>query len=77
MTELLSFGALVLITSGVTEVIKRAGLPKRFLPLVALAVGFLINLIGSFTLTPLSVLTGLAVGLSASGLFDLTKVVKK
>jgi len=77
MSELLSFSALVLITTGVTEIIKRVGCPRRFLPLVALVVGFGLNLIGTLTFTPLTILTGLACGLSASGLFDITKVVKK
>ena len=79
MTELLSFGGLVIITIGVTEVIKLGfKLPKRLVPLTALVIGFLLTLIGSLTsITSLTILTGIAVGLSSVGLFDQKDLLKK
>lgn len=75
MTELLSFGGLVALTIGVTEIGKRAGIPTRFAPIVALVVGFVLALIGNLTsITGLAILTGIAVGLAASGLFDVAKI---
>ncbi len=79
MTELYSFVVLVAITIGVSEVIKRAfRLDARFIPLVALVVGFILTLVGSLTdITTLTILTGLAVGLSSCGLFDQKKLLNK
>ncbi len=77
MNELASFGALVAITIGITEVIKRATkAPTSIIPLIAFIVGFVLNLIGNVTnITSLTLLTGFAIGLSASGLFDQKKIV--
>lgn len=79
MSAILSFGVLVALTIGITEVIKRAGkVPTRFIPLIALVVGFGLTLIGDLTtLTSVSILTGIAVGLSACGLFDQKLIVVK
>jgi len=75
MTELLSFGALVLIAIAVTEVGKKAGLPKRIIPIVALVVGFCLTLIANLTgITELTIITGIAVGCAAAGTFDIAKI---
>jgi hypothetical protein len=74
MEELFSFSALVALTVGLTEVIKRIGTPDKLIPLVAVAVGLILVVIANFTaLTTLSVLTGIAVGLSAVGLYSGVK----
>lgn len=75
---ILSFMILVAITVGVTEVIKQAAkVPKRFIPLIALVIGFGLCLVGSLAnITSVSILTGIAVGLSACGLFDQKKLIK-
>ena len=71
MTELLSFGGLTILTIGITEIGKRAGIPEKYVPLLALVIGICLALIGNLTtITTLSILTGVAVGLSASGLYD-------
>lgn len=78
MEELTSFAALVALTIGLTEVLKRIGIPKKFLPLVSLTIGFGLNFVGSsFALTPLSILAGIAIGLSASGLYDHKAILGK
>jgi len=78
MTSLISFGALIVITIGVVEVIKRAlKLDTRYIPLVALVVGFGLNLVAGYTSFGLTVVAGLAVGLSAVGLFDQKKILGK
>jgi len=78
MTELVSFGALVLLTTGVVEVAKRAlKLDTRFIPLAALVIGFVLCLIGNLTnITSITILTGIAVGLSSVGLFAQSKIIK-
>jgi len=79
MSELLSFAVLVALTIGVTEVIKRAGnVPTRFIPAIALILGFILCLIGNLTsITSITILTGIAVGLSSSGLFDQKLILGK
>lgn len=78
MNALASFGVLVLLTIGLTEVIKRATkAPKSIIPLIALIVGFCLNLLGNITdITSLTWLTGIACGLSAAGLFDQKKILE-
>jgi len=75
MESLVCFSVLTLLTTGITEVIKKAVKPpKGVIPLIALIVGFFLTMIADFsTFSSLSILTGIAIGLSASGLFDLTK----
>uniref|UniRef100_A0A6M3XYV2 Holin n=1 Tax=viral metagenome TaxID=1070528 RepID=A0A6M3XYV2_9ZZZZ len=79
MDGLTSFIVLVALTTGITEVCKRAlSLESKFMPLVALISGLGLTFIGNVTdLTSLTILTGVAVGLSAAGLFDQTKLFKK
>ena len=77
MTELASFGVLVLLTIGVTEVIKRAlKVPKTIIPAIALVVGLALTILGSITtITSLTFLAGIAVGLSAVGLFSQKDII--
>ena len=78
MGEIISFSVLVALTSGVVEVLKKVGAPKRFLPLTSLLVGLILTVVGNLTtLTPFTVITGVAVGLSASGFFDIAKYTFK
>lgn len=69
---LTSFAALTALTVGVVQVIKKAaGLEKRWVPLTALLCGIILTFVGGWAnITSISVLTGLAVGLSAAGLWD-------
>ena len=73
------FAVLTALTSGVVEVIKRIKiLDDRWLPLVSLVVGFCLSGVSAFfSFTSLTILEGIAVGLSAAGLFDQTKIAKK
>ena len=75
---LTSFAVLTALTTGVVEAIKRVGAPKRYLPLLAIFVGILLTFLGGITeITSLSILTGIAVGLSSCGLFDQSKIAEK
>lgn len=67
---------LIAITIALTELFKHLGLNNKYLPLVSLAIGLVA---GVFYLDgPLKeqVLYGVLIGLSASGLFDQTKIIK-
>lgn len=64
---------LIPIILGLVEVIKRAGLPSRFLPLIAILLGatayyFIPGLDGS-------ILDGIVAGLAASGLWSGSRAV--
>lgn len=75
---LTSFGVLVALTSGVVQVVKKIGVENKWLPLIALFVGILLTFLGgAVEITTLSVLTGIAVGLSAVGLFENLSKAKK
>jgi len=62
----------------INEVLKRVGVPKKFIPLVSLGTGML----GAVFIVPeatiqLTLFKGVLLGLSAAGLFDITKVAKR
>lgn len=71
--ELTQFAILVPVVIGIIEVVKLAGLPSRFAPLLSLVLGVLgaTYLVGGDL--AVTVLQGLIVGLSASGLYSGTK----
>ena len=77
MDSLISFTLLVLLTIGVVEVVKRAlKIPKNLIPAVALVVGLVLTIVGNITtITSLTFLAGIAVGLSSVGLFDQKKLL--
>lgn len=75
MFEISFILALVL---GVNELLKRYEyIPKRFIPLSSVLLGILfVAITGQYTIQE-AILTGTAIGLSANGLFDMTKLVTK
>lgn len=76
---MLTFAILTAITIGLVEVIKRTGTPIKFLPLIAVLVGIVLNFFGDISGGAGfggRVIIGIAIGLSASGLFDQTKLLK-
>lgn len=77
MVLTISFPILVALTIAVVEVIKRSGVPKKFLPLIALVVGIIINMLMTASLGTGIILIGIVIGACAAGLFDQTLLVKK
>ena len=72
-----SFAVLTALTSGCVQVVKKVGVTGRWLPLVALFIGVLLTFLGGIgEITSLSILTGIAVGLSSVGLFENVKKIK-
>ena len=68
-TEALLLG--VPVTTGLVEVLKRAGLPDRYASIAALIVAVgVIALLAEDPVTRGAVVTALATGLAASGLYD-------
>ncbi len=60
------------IIIGIVEVVKRAGLPCKFSPLVSLALGLFFGFVFLDTFKE-SLIIGLMVGLSATGLYSGSK----
>lgn len=75
MFELEAFGiVLIPVILGLVEIVKILGLPKRFSPLVSLVLGILAGVIYVHPENlSAAILVGIALGLSAVGLYSGTK----
>jgi hypothetical protein len=69
--------AVVAVIIGVSELVKRY-IPTKYTPLISLLLGVIAGLyiVPGKTVAE-SLMTGITLGLSASGLYDMSKVVKK
>jgi len=67
---------LVAIITGLTEVIKRIGLPSQFAPIVSIALGLALAFLNrqNFSID-IVIMTGIVAGLTASGLYSGVKAV--
>jgi len=67
---------IVTAVTGLTEVVKRIGLPSRFAPLTAITIGLAISFLNRGAL-PIDVviMTGIVAGLSSAGLYSGVKAV--
>lgn len=68
--------SLVAIVMGLTEVVKRLGLPKRFVPLFSVVLGAGISMLMT-GVTNQSIIAGVVVGLVSCGLYSGTKATIK
>lgn len=75
---MIEFGVIVAVIIGLSQVIKDATpIPTKYLPLINLVIGVIF---GSIFLTgdlKTNILQGIIIGLTASGLFDQTKIITK
>ena len=69
--------ALIPATMGLVEVAKSAGLPSKFAPIVSLAIGTCLGVATSLENIGKGIIVGIAIGLSASGLYSGTKALTK
>lgn len=70
--------AIVPLIVGVVQVFKQSGLPDQYAPVAALILGLAIAALialSAGTFTAATILTGIAYGLSASGLYSGVKAV--
>ena len=67
--------ALIPATMGLVEVCKSAGLPSKYAPIVSLAIGTGLGVATSLDNVGKGVIVGIAIGLSASGLYSGTKAL--
>lgn len=78
MVEIFAGIALVPVIVGLVEVFKRTGLPDQYAPIASLILGLLVAglvALSAGTFTAATILTGIAYGLSASGLYSGVKAV--
>ena len=74
--EISSVSIVVALVLGITQAFKIAGLPKRFVPIVAVILGGVIaGIIAGFTSS--IVITGVTAGLMAMGLWSGVKTTTK
>lgn len=69
--------ALIPATMGLVDVAKRAGLPSKYAPILSLGVGIALGIATSLDNLQKGIITGIAIGLSASGLYSGTKALTK
>ncbi|MEH7392379.1 holin [Bacillus sp. JJ1474] len=73
------FAIIITVVLALTELIKRLGfLPEKYLPAVSVLLGLIAGIfyVDVVTLQD-KIMFGLMIGLSASGLFDQSKIVTK
>lgn len=74
---MIDLAILVALTIGLTELIKRSSdIDNKYLPLISLFFGLVLSLIWLDGTIKDAILNGVIVGLSASGLFDHTKILE-
>jgi len=74
---MVSLAVMIGIVVGLSQIVKTIGLQTKYIPLLNLTLG---NVLGVLFLdgdAKTNVFQGIIIGLSASGLFDHTKIMKK
>lgn len=69
--------ALIPATMGLVEVFKKSGLPSKHAPIVSLFIGLILGVTTNIGNIGKGILTGIVIGLSASGLYSGTKALTK
>jgi hypothetical protein len=70
-------GLLIAVVVAITELVKQFEVPKKYLPIVSLVLGLAAGIFYVGGTVKEQIMYGLMIGLSAAGLFDQTKIVKK
>ncbi|WP_033829086.1 hypothetical protein [Bacillus andreraoultii] len=73
---MIDYAVIVAIIVGLTEIIKRY-LPSKFMPIVSLILGIVAGLFYVEGDLKMQIFVGIAMGLAASGLFDVAQIGKK
>ncbi|MFC5773681.1 holin [Ectobacillus antri] len=68
---------LIAVIIGLSQVVKGLGLQAKYIPLLNVALGVLLGVFFLPADIQDNILGGIVVGLSASGLFDQSKIIKK
>ncbi|HHK5534020.1 TPA: holin [Bacillus mobilis] len=74
---MVSLAVMIGIVVGLSQIAKTIGLQTKYIPLLNLTLGIVLGVLFLGGDIKTSVFQGIIIGLSASGLFDHTKIIKK
>ncbi|TEA55757.1 holin [Bacillus sp. BH2] len=74
---MVSLAVIIGIVVGLSQIVKTIGLQTKYVPLLNLTLGIVLGVLFLDGDTKTNVFQGIIIGLSASGLFDHTKIMKK
>ncbi|ASZ69692.1 holin [Bacillus cereus group sp. MYBK249-1] len=69
--------AMIGVVVGISQIVKTTGLQTKYIPLFNLTLGITLGVLFLSQDIKVNLFQGMIIGLSASGLFDHTKIVKK
>ncbi|CAM4057617.1 holin [Bacillus albus] len=74
---MVSLAVMIGIVVGLSQIVKTIGLQTKYVPLLNLTLGIVLGVLFLNGDIKTNVFQGIIIGLSASGLFDHTKIMKK
>ncbi|MGH0943757.1 holin [Bacillus mycoides] len=74
---MVSLAVMIGIVVGLSQIVKTVGLQTKYVPLLNLTLGIVLGVLFLGGDIKTNVFQGIIIGLSASGLFDHTKIIKK
>ncbi|PEL17636.1 holin [Bacillus wiedmannii] len=74
---MVSLAVMIGIVVGLSQIVKTIGLQTKYVPLLNLTLGIVLGVLFLVGDIKTNVFQGIIIGLSASGLFDHTKIMKK
>ncbi|EJS68513.1 hypothetical protein ICW_03070 [Bacillus wiedmannii] len=74
---MVSLAVMIGIVVGLSQIVKTIGLQSKYVPLLNLTLGIVLGVLFLDGDIKTNVFQGIIIGLSASGLFDHTKIMKK
>ncbi|OOZ78566.1 holin [Bacillus cereus] len=74
---MVSLAVMIGIVVGLSQIVKTIGLQTKYIPLLNLTLGIVLGVLFLNGDIKTNVFQGIIIGLSASGLFDHTKIMKK
>ncbi|MBG9511865.1 holin [Bacillus thuringiensis] len=74
---MVSLAVIIGIVVGLSQIIKTIGLQTKYVPLLNVTLGIVLGVLFLDGDIKTNVFQGIIIGLSASGLFDHTKIIKK
>lgn len=74
---MVSLAVMIGIVVGLSQIVKTIGLQTKYVPLLNLTLGMVLGVLFLNGDIKTNVFQGIIIGLSASGLFDHTKIIKK
>ncbi|PEI92787.1 holin [Bacillus pseudomycoides] len=74
---MIEISIMIAVVVGLSQIAKTIGLQTKYIPLLILKLGIVLGVLFFPQDLKMNVFQGIIIGLSASGLFDHTKILKK